>query len=32
MKQHGLALQKPVIAGTVSAAPTQIRSLVEEAK
>lgn len=32
MKQHGLALQKPVIAGSVSAAPTQIRSLVDQAK
>jgi molybdate transport system substrate-binding protein len=32
MKQHGLALQKPVIAGTASAAPSQIRSLVDQAK
>jgi molybdate/tungstate transport system substrate-binding protein len=32
MKQHGLALQKPIIAGAASAAPPQIRSLVDQAK
>ncbi len=32
MKQHGLALQKPAIAGTASAVPPQIRSLVEQAQ
>ena len=32
MKQHGLALLKPVIAGTAAAAPAQIRSLVDQAK
>jgi molybdate/tungstate transport system substrate-binding protein len=32
MKQHGLALPRPAIAGTASAAPPQIRSLVDRAK
>ncbi len=32
MKQHGLALLKPVIAGTAAAVPAQIRSLVDQAK
>jgi molybdate/tungstate transport system substrate-binding protein len=32
MKQHGLALQKPAIAGVASAVPPQIRSLVDRAQ
>jgi molybdate/tungstate transport system substrate-binding protein len=32
MKQHGLTLLRPAIAGTASAAPPEIRSLVDQAK